>query len=66
MIRNLQLLAADSVSLVRAPIMQAFGALPEVARRIGPQWESLLERERDEYVRRNLAQVIASLKTAAS
>jgi hypothetical protein len=52
--------------LVRAAIVQAFGVLPEVARRIRPVLERMLDRERDEFVRGDLTQVIASLKSADS
>jgi hypothetical protein len=51
---------------VRGAIIRAFGALPEVARRIRPSLESLLEYESDQNVRGDLAQFIANVSTADS
>ena len=49
---------------VRWAVVRAFGALPEVARRLGPQWEQLLEGEREPFVRTALEEVIAGMKSS--
>lgn len=51
---------------VRWAIVVALGALPEVARRLGPQWEQLLAREREPFVRAALEKVIAGVKTTGT
>lgn len=48
---------------VREAVARAFGVFPEVARRLGPKWEQLLKREREQFVRSALEEVIASVKS---
>lgn len=49
---------------VRWAVVQAFAAFPNVARRLGPQWEQLLVREREPFVRSALEGVITAMKSS--